>query len=277
MSTVPNRQAVVVQGLGKRYQIGSRSSGSLYDRASWLMGRRHGPAADGQGTIWALRDVSFSVASGNVLGVVGKNGSGKSTLMRILARVTAPTEGYAIVRGRVGALLQVGTGFHPELSGRDNIALSGTILGMSRREVAAVHDRIVEFAEVERFLDTPIKHYSTGMYMRLAFSVSAHMEAEVMLVDEVLSVGDADFQKKCQERIRSLVGGGRTVLFVSHSLASVQAICDSVIVLDGGVVRFAGPTPAAIDFYEREILTESRSPERGAGSSRPQALPVAQS
>ncbi|HUE88298.1 MAG TPA: hypothetical protein VMO26_19660, partial [Vicinamibacterales bacterium] len=162
------------------------------------------------------------------------------------------------VRGRVGALLQVGTGFHPELTGRDNIALSGAILGMSREEISAVHERIVDFAEIGRFLDTPVKHYSTGMYMRLAFSVAAHMEAEVMLVDEVLSVGDAAFQKKCQERIRMLVGAGRTVLLVSHNMRSVTAICDSAIILDQGMACFAGSIPDAVDFYEHEIVGKSQ-------------------
>lgn len=257
-STAP---AVVVRHMSKRYEINRGGSGSLYDRAARVVGRRRADVGDAPGTIFALRDVSFSVPTGHVLGVIGRNGSGKSTLMKVLARVTAPTAGYAIVRGRVGALLQVGTGFHPELSGRDNIALSGTILGMAPKEVSAVEQRIVDFAEVRQFLDTPVKHYSTGMYMRLAFSVSAHMEAEVMLVDEVLSVGDANFQRKCQERIRSLVNEGRTVLFVSHSMASIQAICDSAIVLDGGVVRFAGLTESAVDFYERDILHGARSPQ----------------
>jgi ABC-type polysaccharide/polyol phosphate transport system ATPase subunit len=261
MIEAPLTPAVVVRHLSKQYRIGRAGSGSLYDRAAQLIGRYQ--RTDAKNMIMALRDVSFTVPSGHVLGVLGRNGSGKSTLMKVLARVTAPTDGYAIVRGRVGALLQAGTGFHPELTGRDNIALSGAILGMTRQEVVAVRERIVEFAEIGRFLDTPVKHYSTGMYMRLAFSVSAHMQAEIMLVDEVLSVGDAAFQAKCQERIRSLVGEGRTVLFVSHSIASVRTICDTAIVLDSGLIRFAGPASDAVDFYEENMLG-------AASSARPQ-------
>jgi len=178
--------------------------------------------------------------------------------MKILARITAPTEGIADVQGRVGALLQVGAGFHPELSGRDNIALSGAILGMSRIEIQSAEPAIVEFAEIGQFLDTSVKHYSSGMYMRLAFSVSAHLSAEVMLVDEVLQVGDASFQQKCQRRIRELVGAGRTVVYVSHNLSSVVDICDSAVVLDGGRLRFAGDTTEAVRFYEQEILALPR-------------------
>ena len=244
--------AVRVSAVGKQYRIGIARGGSIYDRvARRLGGSDHDPP-----TIWALRGVSFRVPAGSVLGVLGRNGSGKSTLMKILARVTAPTEGEATTRGRVGALLQVGTGFHPELTGRDNIALSGAILGMGRHEIADVTDQIIDFAEIEQFLDTPVKHYSSGMYMRLAFSVSAHMSAEIMLIDEVLSVGDASFQRKCQDRIRYLVRQGRTVLFVSHGMASVRALCDSAIVLDGGRLVFEGPTDDAATFYEREILKQ---------------------
>jgi lipopolysaccharide transport system ATP-binding protein len=246
--------AVSVRALGKRYRIGVRpGSGALYDRiADTLHLRRHDPAPDP--TLWALREVSFDVAAGQVFGLMGRNGSGKTTLLKILARVTAPTEGSARVRGRVGALLQVGAGFHPELTGRDNIALSAAVLGMRRQELAAVQDRIVDFAEVGRFLDTPMKHYSSGMFMRLAFSVSAHLPAEVMLVDEVLSVGDAAFQQKCAERIRTLVKEGRTILFVSHSLASMRSLCDSGLVLQEGRATFVGPAAEAADHYEREVL-----------------------
>lgn len=254
--TAHTAPAVLVRQLGKRYRIGRPGAGSLYDRTAQLLGADRGRHLEEDTTLWALRGVSFSVPAGQVLGVLGRNGSGKSTLMRILARVTAPTEGYAIVRGRVGALLQVGTGFHPELTGRDNIVLSGAILGMSNDEIAAVQQSIVDFAEIGRFLDTPVKHYSSGMYMRLAFSVSAHMEAEIMLIDEVLSVGDADFQRKCRDRIRTLVAGGRTVLFVSHSMGSLRDLCASAIVLDKGSLRFVGDTGAAIEFYEGQILRD---------------------
>jgi lipopolysaccharide transport system ATP-binding protein len=255
LATLGEDVAVAVRGLGKRYRIGVRpGSGGLYDRVGGLLQPRHPRHDQDAATLWALRDVTFDVPPGRVLGLLGRNGSGKTTLMRILARVTAPTEGAAMVRGRVGALLQVGAGFHPELTGRDNIALSGAVLGMSRREIAAVQDRIVAFAEVDRFLDTPMKYYSSGMFMRLAFSVSAHLPAEVMLVDEVLSVGDAAFQQKCAERIRELVGEGRTILFVSHSIASVRQLCDLGVVLQDGRAVFVGPAEAAADLYEREVL-----------------------
>ena len=246
--------AVAVHGLGKRYHIGAKpGTSSLYDRIGSLMGQRR--ALDQANPIvWALRDVAFNVSRGEVLAVLGRNGSGKSTLMRILARITAPTEGSAEVYGRVGALLEVGTGFHPELTGRENIALSGAILGMSRAEIDSVKDQIIEFSEIGQFLDTPVKHYSTGMFLRLAFSVSIHLDAELLLIDEVLAVGDAAFQLKCQDRIRRAVTEGKTVLFVSHNMASVAALCDRAIVLDQGVLRFAGKVDDAITYYTRDIL-----------------------
>jgi len=247
--------AVEVRGIGKLYRMGAApGSGGLYDGVGRLLHPRRPRSEDARPTVWALRDVSFDVPHGQVMGFLGRNGSGKSTLMKILARVTAPTEGTAVVRGRVGALLQVGAGFHPELSGRDNIELSGAILGMSSDEVAAVYDQIVEFSEIGDFLDTPVKHYSSGMFTRLAFSVSSHLQAEVLLVDEVLSVGDAGFQAKCIQRIRTLVGEGRTVLFVSHSMDSVIDLCDSAIVLDKGILRFHGATQDAARVYQQDIL-----------------------
>lgn len=247
--------AVEVRHLSKQYRIGElKTSGGMYDRIGRMLLRRRDPAVDEQTTLWALRDISFTVPPGQVLGVVGRNGSGKSTLMKLLARVTAPTEGEAIVRGRVGALLQVGMGFHPELSGRDNIGLAGAIMGMSPDEIEARHDRIVEFSEIGRFLDTPVKHYSSGMFMRLAFSVSAHLAAEVLLVDETLSVGDAAFREKCKLRIREIVQEGRTVLFVSHSTEQVLELCESAIVLAAGRLVFSGETASVMDHYEREIL-----------------------
>ena len=244
--------AVHAVDLGKRYLIGIDRGRSLYDR----IGRPFGGTTDMRPSLWALKEVSFTVPQGHVLGVIGRNGSGKSTLMKILARVTAPTEGEAQTRGRVGALLEVGTGFHPELSGRDNIALSGAILGMTRREIAAVSHDILEFADIGEFVDAPVKHYSSGMYLRLAFSVSAHMPADIMLIDEVLSVGDGAFQKKCQLRIRELVELGRTVLFVSHSMDSVGMLCDSALVIDGGRVVFRGDTHDAVAFYEGTVLKD---------------------
>ena len=247
--------AVRVRGLGKLYQIGAPpGSGSAYDRLGRIGGQRGGAYADGHPTVWALKDIDLEVPRGHILGVIGRNGSGKSTLMKILARVTAPTVGSAEILGRVGALLQVGAGFHPELSGRDNIALSGAILGMTRQEIRAVQDQIVAFSEIERFLDTPVKHYSSGMYLRLAFAVSAHLEAEIMLVDEVLSVGDATFQAKCLRRIHELTADGRTVLFVSHNMESIRELCDSAVVLHEGELQYAGPAEGAIAHYEGKIL-----------------------
>jgi ABC-type polysaccharide/polyol phosphate transport system ATPase subunit len=249
--------AVRVVELGKRYEIGvRRASGRLYDKLGSTVGGLAGRPRENEAahTIWALRDVTFDVPRGHVMGIIGRNGSGKSTLMKLLARVTAPTEGRAEVSGRVGALLQVGAGFHPELTGRDNIALSGAILGMSRAEISALEDRIIDFSEIEEFIDTPVKHYSSGMFLRLAFSVSSHLAAEVMLIDEVLAVGDAAFQEKCRQRIQTIVGEGRTVLLVTHSMSSIRSICHSALVLDSGHVRFIGQPHDAVAFYENEIL-----------------------
>jgi lipopolysaccharide transport system ATP-binding protein len=257
LAALPDDLAVRVVNVAKRYQIGVRPGGSLYDRIASPLSRRrvNDPA---RAEVWALKEVSFEVPRGVVIGVLGRNGSGKSTLMKILARVTAPTEGTAEITGRLSALLQVGTGFHPELTGRDNIALSGAILGMTKEEIRAVEQDVIDFAEIDDFLDTPVKHYSSGMYMRLAFSVSAHMEAEIMLLDEVLAVGDAAFQKKCHQRIRTLVDSGRTVVFVSHQMASVNALCDAAIVLDHGRLAFNGTTPDAVRYYEDEVLSQTR-------------------
>jgi lipopolysaccharide transport system ATP-binding protein len=251
--------AIEARGIGKRYRIGSGGRGArIRDRlGSRLGGRDREPPPD-EATVWALHDVSFKVAPGQVLGVVGRNGSGKTTLMRVLARVTAPTEGSAIVRGRVGALFQVGTGFHPELTGRENISLSGTILGMSDEETSAAFDRIVEFAEVGDFLDTPVKYYSSGMYMRLAFSVSAHLQCEIMLIDEALAVGDLGFREKSSAHIRSMVRSGRTVVLVTHSLPTIREMCDQAIVLDGGRLMYDGDVGEAITVY-RELAERSGS------------------
>jgi lipopolysaccharide transport system ATP-binding protein len=255
LSTTELSAAVHAVGLGKRYDLGvQRRRDTLYDQAAAMFGRRAAPPAEEHPTIWALRDVSFDVLPGHVMAVIGRNGSGKTTLLKILARVTAPTEGSAELRGRVAALLQLGAGFHPELTGRDNILLSGAVLGMSRREIAEVHQQIVEFAEIGRFLDTAVKHYSSGMYVRLAFSVTAHLAAEIMLVDEVLAVGDAAFQEKCRARIRDMVRSGRAVIFVSHTMDAVRDLCDHALVLESGHVQFRGPTEEAIEFYEQEVL-----------------------
>ena len=215
-----------------------------------LRGRRR---ADDE-TLWALRDVSFEVYSGEVVGVIGRNGAGKSTLLKILSRITEPTTGEVELYGRAGSLLEVGTGFHPELSGRENVFLNGAILGMKRGEIVRRFDEIVAFAEIERFVDTPVKHYSSGMYMRLAFAVAAHLEPEILIVDEVLAVGDAQFQKKCLGKMGEAAREGRTVLFVSHNMAAVSNLCRRGIVLEGGRVAYAGTQTEAVARY----LTSSR-------------------
>ena len=253
--------AISVAGLGKRYRIehaarretlrealhhGARR---VWRRLRWGTGFTHEE-------FWALRDLSFEVQPGEVVGIIGRNGAGKSTLLKVLSRITEPTVGQVTLRGRVASLLEVGTGFHPELSGRENIYLNGAILGMSRREIRAKFDEIVDFAEVERFLDTPVKRYSSGMYVRLAFAVAAHLEPEILIVDEVLAVGDIAFQKKCLGKMRSVSAGeGRTVLFVSHNLASVRQLCGSAILLAGGTIQAAGPCSRVLDAYQRGLDT----------------------
>jgi len=206
--------------------------------------------------IWALKDVSFEVEHGEVVGIIGRNGAGKSTLLKILSRITEPTEGYAKIHGRVGSLLEVGTGFHPELTGRENIYLNGAILGMKKAEMNRKFDEIVAFAEIEKFLDTPVKHYSSGMYVRLAFAVAAHLEPKILLVDEVLAVGDAAFQKKCLGRMKDVSKEGRTVLFVSHQLTSIRRLCATSIWLDAGRIKLYGPTREVVGAYEAAMLSE---------------------
>jgi lipopolysaccharide transport system ATP-binding protein len=254
--------AVRVSGLGKRYRFGRGRHNTLRDliaarfrgRPRWVAART-GTAPERSESetrwFWALRDVSFEVHCGKVLGVIGGNGAGKSTLLKILSRITDPTEGEAEIRGRVGALLEVGTGFHSELSGRENVYLSGAILGLRRAEIKRKFDQIVEFAEVGRFLDMPVKHYSSGMRMRLAFAVAAHLEPAVLLVDEVIAVGDAAFQRKCLSLMSHVASEGRTVLFISHNMAAVQSLCDVAIWLREGRVVDAGPPGAVIVNYLR--------------------------
>ncbi|PKP59334.1 MAG: ABC transporter ATP-binding protein, partial [Candidatus Altiarchaeales archaeon HGW-Altiarchaeales-1] len=200
-------------------------------------------------TMWALKDVSFTVNKGEIVGIIGKNGAGKSTLLKLLTRITEPTSGEAIMRGRVASLLEVGTGFHGELTGRENIYLNGAILGMKKKEIDNKFDEIVEFSGVEKFIDTPVKRYSSGMYVRLAFAVAAHLEPEILLVDEVLAVGDVEFQKKCLGKMKEVAGSGRTVLFVSHNMAAIENLCDYGMVLVDGTNAYTGKTPDAIDFY----------------------------
>ena len=253
--------AVSVSGLGKRYQLGARRQRYFTLResltrtaADWLQTFTTRPTAGNRlsaddADFWALRDVSFSINVGEVVGIIGGNGAGKSTLLKILSRITWPTAGRAQVRGRVGSLLEVGTGFHPELTGRENILLNGAILGMGRAEVERNFDAIVAFAEVERFIDTPVKHYSTGMYLRLGFAVAAHLEPEILLVDEVLAVGDAAFQKKCLGRMGDSARAGRTVVFVSHNMTAVLGLCGRAIWLHQGRVVQDGPPAAVVAAY----------------------------
>ncbi len=250
-SSAESRPVIRAAGLGKQYRIGERQPyKSLRDSIMRALSpRARERSRRSRELIWALRDVSFAIDEGEVVGIIGRNGAGKSTLLKILSRITEPTEGRAELRGRVGSLLDVGTGFHPELTGRENIYLNGAILGMKRAEIERRFDEIVAFAEVERFLDTPLKHYSTGMYLRLAFAVAAHLDPEILLVDEVLAVGDVEFQKKCLGKMGEVARGGRTVLFVSHNLAAIRSLCSRGIVLAQGRLVFDGPAGDAVEAY----------------------------
>jgi lipopolysaccharide transport system ATP-binding protein len=269
--------AIVVENLSKRYLIGHRfaSSGQYkYTALRDVLGREIGnftrKAADvvrGRQVVqgdeveefWALKDVSFEVKQGEVLGIIGRNGAGKSTLLKILSRITEPTEGRVILRGRVSSLLEVGTGFHPELTGRENIFLNGAVLGMTQREIRKKFDEIVAFAEVEKFLDTPVKHYSSGMYVRLAFAVAAHLEPEILVVDEVLAVGDAEFQKKCLGKMSEVARESRTILFVSHNMGAVRTLTQRSILLDRGTITQSGSTADVITSYSRQALGAKKS------------------
>ncbi len=250
-----NRAVIHGEGLGKRYRRGLQ----------WHPGLRHSleqllrsPLASlrrkKEETFWALKDVSLEVKEGEVLGLIGRNGAGKTTLLKILSRITRPTTGWAEIHGRVGSLLEVGTGFHAELTGRENTFLSGAILGMSKREIARKFDEIVAFAELEKFIDTPVKHYSSGMYVRLAFAVAAHLEPEILLVDEVLAVGDVNFQKKCLGKMGDVARAGRTVVLVSHNMGAINALCSRCVILDNGGVEFDGSTGEATARYYAESL-----------------------
>jgi ABC-type polysaccharide/polyol phosphate transport system ATPase subunit len=253
-------QAIEVDRVSKRYRLGEyHAAGTLAEAASAVLGslrRRRGRPEE----IWSLRDISLSLDEGHALGVIGRNGAGKSTLLKILARITEPTSGVSRTRGRVAALLEVGTGFHGELTGRENLFLNGAILGMSRRDMARRFDEIVSVAGVDRFIDTPVKRYSSGMYLRLAFSVAAHIEPDILVVDEVLAVGDAEFQAKCVGRMHSAEREGRTVVFVSHNLDAVAQLCNEAIWLERGVVTAEGSTESVIDAY----VAEATSPGDGA-------------
>ncbi len=260
--------AIEVEKLSKLYHLGARQQrhDTLRDTLVGRIAAWRKPAAVQNGnhskpaeesfspTMWALKDVSFEIKQGEVVGVIGRNGAGKSTLLKILSRITEPTSGKVELRGRVGSLLEVGTGFHPELSGRENIYLNGAILGMKRVEIARKFDEIVEFAEIEQFLDTPVKHYSSGMYVRLAFAVAAHLEPEILLVDEVLAVGDAAFQEKCLGKMGDVAHQGRTVLFVSHNMAAIEHLCHRGIVLQNGALRLTARAHEAVAFYEESLF-----------------------
>ena len=252
---------ISVEHLSKTYRLGQIGTGTFSrDLALWWAKVRGKPSPflrigeidhgnrDGE-DLWALRDISFTVEQGEVLGIIGKNGAGKSTLLKILSRVTAPTSGRIKVKGRVASLLEVGTGFHPELTGRENVFLNGAILGMTRQEVTRKFDEIVDFADVEKFIDTPVKRYSSGMYVRLAFAVAAHLEPEILLVDEVLAVGDAEFQKKCLGKISNVAYEGRAVLFVSHNMVAVEQICKSGILISNGKIDKIGEVNTIIEHY----------------------------
>jgi lipopolysaccharide transport system ATP-binding protein len=265
------RPAIRVDNLSKQYRIGTRQRGAIPDlretitdgvKGMWRRlrcGARNGAGAT-EATFWALKDVSFEVQPGEVVGIIGRNGAGKSTLLKILSRIVEPTSGRAVTRGRLGSLLEVGTGFHPELTGRENVYLNGSILGMSRKEIDRKFDEIVAFSEIEKFLDTPVKRYSSGMYVRLAFAVAAHLEMEMLMIDEVLAVGDASFQKRCLKKIGSVAKSGRTVLLVSHNIAAVNSLCERCVWLSDGRVRAVGPSRAIVAQY-----TES---DRGTVSAR---------
>ena len=264
--------AISAEGLGKRYRIGAvarqttmgdRLTHMMKAPARWIGAKRNG-ASNGHVDFWALRDVSFEMRKGDVVGLIGRNGAGKSTLLKILSRVTQPTVGRAEIHGRVGSLLEVGTGFHPELTGRENTYLNGAILGMGKKEIDRKFDEIVAFAEVGDFIDTPLKHYSTGMQMRLAFAVAAHLEPETLLVDEVLAVGDMAFQKKCLGKMSEVASGGRTIVFVSHQLNQIRRLCRKAIWLDQGRIFQMGPTPEVAGAYEAAM---SRRPEDSKDTS----------
>jgi lipopolysaccharide transport system ATP-binding protein len=255
-----NPIAIRVEGLGKQYRIGAMPTGYRTLRDAMVSGLKRLGSGDfkrQQETIWALRDVSFELLQGQVLGIIGRNGAGKSTLLKLLSRVTEPTEGYAEIHGRVGSLLEVGTGFHPELTGRENIFLNGAILGMKRAEIEAKFDEIVDFAEVRTFIDTPVKRFSSGMYLRLAFAVAAHLEPEILVVDEVLAVGDAEFQQKCLGKMSDVAQQGRTVLFVSHNMSAILRLTQETIVLDKGHIVMRAPTPEAVDYYMTSNMARS--------------------
>lgn len=281
---MPTREfAVEVQDLAKRYRIGARPVAyrTLREQVARAVvspfrrlrsALQTGSTIETGGEVWAVDGVSFSVRQGEVVAVVGRNGAGKTTLLKILSRITTPTRGLAVIHGRVASLLEVGTGFHPELTGRENIYLNGAILGMRREEIESKFDAIVSFAEVDRFIDTQVKHYSSGMYLRLAFAVAAHLEPEILLVDEVLAVGDASFQKKCLGKMNDVATSGRTVLFVSHNMEAVQRLCPRTLWLEAGRVVEDGPTDEVVAGYLAQWAERMETRYTGAESSEDRAV-----
>jgi len=285
MSTV-----IRVEHVGKRYRLGTINRRMLYEdlqrRWAKLWGKedpfaevdaRKATRADEHKEIWALKDVNLEIKEGDVVGIIGRNGSGKSTLLKILSRITAPTEGRALIRGRVASLLEVGTGFHAELTGRDNVYMNATILGMTKQEIDRKFDEIVDFSGVEKFIDTPVKRYSSGMMVRLAFAVAAHLEPEILIIDEVLAVGDSAFQQKCLGRMNTVAREGRTILFVSHQAAAVENLCQRGVVLENGTVKFTGTQTDAISYYVASFNKQpgclrDRSDRRGNGEIKVVAI-----
>jgi lipopolysaccharide transport system ATP-binding protein len=276
--------AIKVEDLGKLYRLGEVGTGTIsHDLNRWVaklrgkedpfskIGELNDRTAKGDSDyVWALKDVNFEVKKGEVLGIIGRNGSGKSTLLKLLSKVTQPSTGRIKVNGRIASLLEVGTGFHPEMTGRENIFLNGAIMGMTKREIKAKFDEIVDFAGVERYIDTPVKRYSSGMYVRLAFAVAAHLEPEILIVDEVLAVGDAEFQKKCLGKMKDVsVNDGRTVLFVSHDMGAVLQLCDKGIVLNSGFLNFYGEIKNSINFYMGNNLSKKSIFKGLESSSKP--------
>jgi lipopolysaccharide transport system ATP-binding protein len=265
--------AIVIEGLSKRYSLGASHDTYKTLRDVIARGFRPQRGLEDAGVLWALRDINLEFPVGEAVGVIGRNGAGKSTLLKILARITTPTAGTARLNGRIGSLLEVGTGFHPELTGRENIYLNGAILGMRRAEIARKFDEIVEFSEIAAFLDTPVKRYSSGMYVRLAFAVAAHLEPEILLVDEVLAVGDLAFQRKCLGKMGDISHEGRTVIFVSHTLSAIRQLCTSAVWIDKGQVAMTGTADEVTAAYERASMAEvedmvarrTREPEQTAG------------
>ena len=280
---MPDEIVIRAEGLGKKYIIGHqaeredyvalrdvivRGAKTVVRKAVDTMRGRRAAAKGSREEFWALRDVNFEVKCGEVIGIIGRNGAGKSTLLKILSRITEPTEGRVTIKGRVASLLEVGTGFHPELTGRENIFLNGAILGMKHAEIRRKFDEIVDFSGVEKFLDTPVKRYSSGMYVRLAFAVAAHLEPEILIVDEVLAVGDAEFQKKCLGKMGEVAGGGRTVLFVSHNMTAVELLCTNAILMTGGRVATIGPVDKVVEQYLSTAVQISHRLDLSTNSTR---------